>query len=66
MHYDVYEVWDRDLPRFICSCAKEQEAINIIHALKGSAINAGNAWGQTQYKIRARPTKEHTIHSVRV
>lgn len=66
MHYDIYEVWDRTSPRFLCSCSKENEAITIMQALVLSAIEAGNAWNQTQYKIRARPTVEHTIHSLRV
>lgn len=68
MHYDVWEtrkgVYGN--PTFICSCSKEDKAINIIAGLVRLQEVNGNAWGETVYKVRARPTTEHTIHSLRV
>lgn len=66
MHYDVWEVWNNNPPKFFCSCSKENEALTIIHALQTYMIQTGCAYGQTTYKVRARATKEHTIQSVRV
>lgn len=66
MHYDVFQVNDRSEPMFICSCAKEIEAKAVIRGMQALFIETGAAWGYTTFKVRARPTVEHTIHSLRV
>lgn len=66
MHYDVFQINHRSDPIFICSCAKEIEALAIIKGMFALFTNNGAAWGDTTFKVRARPTTEHTIHSLRV
>lgn len=68
MHYDVFQIneWDDKKPEFICSCAKESEALRICKAMVILYDTNGSAWGNTVFKVRARPTVEHTIHSLRV
>lgn len=68
MHYDVWETRKGFYgnPTFVCSCSKEDQALKIMQGLADSVAIAGNAWGDIVYKVRARPTMEHTIHSLRI
>jgi len=57
MHYDVFELVYGD-PHFIASCAKENDAVYLAESM---AIRASDK--RFEYKVRARPTVEHTIWS---
>lgn len=59
MHYDIYEKSPSGM-LFMCSTNKEGRALEIADGLRLRAV------GNVEYKIRARATVEHTIHSLRV
>lgn len=60
MHYDIWEISPSGT-LFMCSVAKEDRALEIMDGLIKRCDS-----GYVEYKIRARATREHTIHSMGV